>query len=259
MRRLDHALQDTTRLQFPIPGREPPEGLLTMKTDLSGFFELIATIGRNEALLLLVVRAYRVRDGLLDVYVNDLAWTLRTSNRTILAWLDKLVARGLVVYTVKPFPLITETIDRVQVEIVGQRASRLFEARARQDLPTHWIPTVLPLHGRVTFTVFLFHVWREVHQPSFHIDELVTATRLRNRWHARWHLWRLRRRRLLVRRPDGLGLLLVRDPPPPTRFQRLRLRYLSIPHLRRSLVHITLLAAAVALLLALLFLLPHAP
>jgi hypothetical protein len=48
--------------------------------------------------------------------------------------------------------------------------------------------------------------------------------------------------------------MVVHDPKPPTRAERLRLRYLAIPHLRRSLVHLAVLAGALASLLILLWL-----
>lgn len=249
MQRPDHALQDTTRLQFPLPGREPPEGLLLMKTDLGAFFRLVATVGRDEALLLLVIRALRIRDGLLDVYVNDLAWILRTRNRAVLGWLDRLVEARLVVYTVKALPIVRSTIDRVQVEIASSGGGAPYAVMA--DLPTHWFVQVLPLVGRTTFAVYLYALSRETHDGVLLLSDLASAVRLRGRLHAQVHLGRLRRQRLLVRDPDGNDVLA--DPPPPTRRQRLQLRFLALPFLRRSLAHLlvlalTLLALGVALL-----------
>lgn len=245
MQRPDHALQDTTRLQFPIPGREPPEGLLLMKTDLAAFFRLIETVGRDEALLLLVIRALRVRDGLLDVYVNDLAWMMRTRNRTVLAWLDRLVAHRLVVYTVKTLPIVTRTIDRVQVEIAERVPSAPFVAMA--DLPTHWFVHVLPIVGRTTFAVYLYALSRETHDGVLLVEDLVTVIGLRGRLHAHLHLRRLRRHGLLLR--DEVGNDIVADPPPPTRLRRLQMRFLALPFLRRSLAHLVVLVVVLLLLL----------
>jgi hypothetical protein len=250
MQRPDHALQDATRLEFPVPGREPPEGLLLMTTDLGAFFRLVATVGRDEALLLLVIRALRIRDGLLDVSVNDLAWILRTRNRAVLGWLDRLVAERLVVYTVKALPIIRRTIDRVQVEIV-ESSSAAYAVMA--DVPTHWFVQVLPLVGRTTFVVYLYALSRESRDGVLLVAELATAVRLRGRFHAHLHLGRLRRRGLLVRDADGNDVLS--DPPPPTRLRRLQLRFLALPFLRRSLAHLFVLGSALLLLVVLLVLL----
>jgi len=244
MQRPDHALQDTTRLEFPLPGREPPEGLLLMKTDLGAFFRLIATVGRDEALLLLVIRALRIRDGLLDVSVNDLAWILRTRNRAVLGWLDRLVAERLVVYTVKALPIIRQTIDRVQVEIVTSTTSAPYVTMI--DLPTHWFLQVLPLVGRTTFAVYLYALSRESHDGLLLVADLVATTRLRGRFHAHLHLRRLRQHGLLVR--DTNGMEVISDPPPPTRRERLQLRFLALPFLRRSLAHLLVLTVALLLL-----------
>jgi len=103
MSRLDHALQDDTRLQFPSPRGEPPEGLIVIATDLGTFFALVQRLGRNEALLLLLIRALRARNGFLELRVNDLAWMMRTSNRKVIRWLDRLVGHEIIVYTVHDF------------------------------------------------------------------------------------------------------------------------------------------------------------
>jgi len=69
-----------------------------------------------------------------------------------------------------------------------------------------------------------------------HVDHLTESVRLRGRLHAVWHLRKLRKHGVLVIGSEGTFVL--RDPPPPTDFQRLLLRYLAIPNLRRSLAHI---------------------
>jgi hypothetical protein len=75
--------------------------------------------------------------------------------------------------------------------------------------------------------------------------------KLRGRFHARWHLRKLEGRALLTRHSEHGGLVVL-DPTPPTRAERLRLRFLAIPHLRRSLVHLAVLAGCVLLLVLLL-------
>lgn len=248
--RPDHPLQDSTRLRFLTPRPEPPEGISTVRADLSAFFVVVDRVGRNEALLLLLAKALRQRTGLLALRVNDLAWMLRVSNRRVIHWLDRLTRSGHVIYHVEDL----WGIDTVLVEIVAGVQSHRYERTVQQDLPTHWFVQVLPLVGRTTFTVYLYLLWCEPHRSESHVDHLVGMVKLAGRIHARWHLQKLARRALLARHPEHGGIV-VADPAPPTRFERLLLRYLAIPFLRRSLVHVALLAAAVlalALLLALL-------
>jgi hypothetical protein len=242
--RPDHALQDDTRLRFVTPRSEPPEGVSTVRADLSAFFIVVDRVGRNEALLLLLTKALRQRTGLLALRVNDLAWMLRVSNRSVIRWLDRLVQSGHVVYHVEDL----WGIDTVLVEIVaGDVEPHRYDRAVHQELPTHWFVQVLPLVGRTTFTVYLYLLWCEPHRPGTHIDHLRESVKLFSRPHARWHLRKLRRRALLARHREHGGLV-VRDPTPPTQSERLRLRFLAIPHLRRSLVQLAVLAGAVFVL-----------
>lgn len=246
--RPDHALQDATRLRFLVPRPDPGEGLTVVRADLSAFFVVIERVGRNEALLLLLAKALRQRTGLLNLRVNDLAWILRVPNRRVIRWLDRLVRQGLVVYHVEDL----WGIDTVVVEIVGmpQTDALRFTHASHADLPTHWFVQVLPLIGRTTFAVFLYFLWCEMQRPETHIDHLADIVRLRGRLHAQWHVRRLRARRLLVSHPEH-GVI-VSDPPPPSRRERLLLRFLAVPFLRRTLAHVGLLAFLVFVLLALL-------
>jgi|GEM_PF-672538 len=255
--RPDHALQDNTRLRFVTPRPEPAEGVSTVRADLSAFFVIVGRVGRNEALLLLLTKALRQRTGLLALRVNDLAWMLRVSNRHVIHWLDRLVRERLVVYHVEDF----WGVDTVIVEIVGGIVvSNSFEREVHSDLPTHWFVQVLPIIGRTTFTVFLYFLWCEPQRADTHLDHLVETAALRSRAHANFHLRRLRANGLLM--PNPSGGLVVRDPEPPTRLQRLQLRFLAIPSLRRSLVHLSILTfvlIAIAVLLWLLHAAPHLP
>jgi hypothetical protein len=142
----------------------------------------------------------------------------------------------------------------VLVEIVGGVQSRHYERTVQQDLPTHWFVQVLPLVGRTTFTVYLYLLWCEPHRTESHVDHLAGMVKLRGRAHARWHLRKLARRALLVKHPEHGGIV-VSDPAPPTRFERLLLRYLAIPFLRRALVHLAVLATAILVLVLFLALL----
>jgi hypothetical protein len=248
--RPDHALQDNTRIRFVTPRPEPPEGISVVRADLSAFFVVVDRVGRDEALLLLLTKALRQRTGLLALRVNDLAWILRVSNRRVIRWLDRLVKSGHVVYHVEDL----WGIDTVLVEIVaGGVASHHYERTVHQELPTHWFVQVLPLVGRTTFAVYLYLLWCEPHRPNTHLTHLAETVKLLGGLHARWHLRKLRRRSLLTRHAEHGGLVVV-DPRPPSRFERLLLRYLAIPFLRRSLVHLAVLAAWVVALLILLLL-----
>jgi hypothetical protein len=252
--RPDHALQDETRLRFVTPRPEPAEGVSTVRADLSAFFVIVGRVGRNEALLLLLTKALRQRTGLLALRVNDLAWMLRVSNRSVIRWLDRLVRERLVVYHVEDF----WGVDTVIVEIVGgMGASNAFERTIHSDLPTHWFVQVLPIIGRTTFTVFLYFLWCEPQRRETHIDHLVETAALRGRAHATFHLRRLDAHGLLVRNPSG-GFI-VRDPEPPTRLQRLQLRFLAVPSLRRSLAHLAVLAVVLLTIATLLWFLHAAP
>ncbi len=252
--RPDHALQDTTRIRFLVPRAEPPEGLATVTADLTAFFVVVGSVGRDEALLLLLVRALRQRTGLLAFRVNDLAWMLRVTNRQVIRSLDRLVRQRLVVYHVEDF----WGVDTVIVEIVGGiSAAHSFERTVHAALPTHWFVQVLPIVGRTTFTVFLYFLWCEPHRPETHVDHLVEMAALRGRLHAAWHLRRLHRHGLLI--AGANGGFTVRDPDPPTRFQRVQLRFLAVPMLRRSLAQLAGLCVLLLTFAALLMLMHAYP
>jgi hypothetical protein len=255
MSRPDHALQDETRFRFLAPHAAPPEGLATVSVDLAAFFALVAKVGRDEALLLLLVRALRQRSGSFVLKVHDLAWMLRVSERRVIRWLDRLTRARLVVYHVED----VWGIDSVAVEVADSSTNGPFVARIRHELPSHWFVHVLPLVGRTTFTVYLYFHSAEEGVPEVHLDHIVGAVRLRGRWHARLHIARLRRAALLRVDEQDARVLLLSDPPPPDRFARLRLRFRAIPHLRRSLVQIAAIVvctAAVGVALLLLHSLP---
>jgi len=249
----DLALREETDLIFRHPRHEPPEGLVLVKADLTAFFALVEVVGRNEALLLLLVKALRTRYGPFRLRVYDLAWRMRVGHHRVIRWLDRLVAARLVVYTLQD---LFER-DTVEVEIVAATATALFAPHQRQELPTHWFEHVLPLLGRTTFTVFLYLLANE-ERGAFHIDLLVSAARLRGRCEARQHLRRLRTHGVLAATTSGKGWV-VHDPPPPSRFQQLRLRFLRQPYLRRACLQIAALLLALGLLLLGLVILHRTP
>lgn len=261
MFRPDHALKDDTRLRFLAPRAPMPEGMSVVAVDLAAFFTLVERFGRDEALLLLAVKALRQRTGLLALRMNDLAWMLRSTNRRVTRWLDRLVGHRAIVYHLEDL----WGIDTVMVEVIvppfeTAPASVDEHGAKHHELPTHWFVQVLPRLGRTTFVVYLYllarETWDDEDGAGFRIGDIVARARLWSRLHAHFHLRRLRKAALVQPHGRGRGFVLT-DPPPPTRMQRLLLRYRAIPFLRRALFHLVLLVLLLAGLVATLLLLPR--
>jgi len=233
------------RIRFLAPHAAASEGLSVIDVDLAAFFVVVAEVGRDEALLLLLIRALRQRSASFALRVHDLAWMLRASNGHVVAWLDRLTRHRRVVYQFEDL----WGVETVAVEIHVDPAASPYVVH-RHTLPTSWFFT-LPLLGRKTFTCFLFLLSRESHEGLVRSRDLARAVRLRGPIHATWHLRKLHRHGLLARHPET-GAIVLRDPPPPTRVQRLRLRFLAHPTLRRALRGLgsLLLLAAFAVTLA---------
>lgn len=263
MFRPDHALKEDTRLRFLTPRAPMPEGVSVVPVDLAAFFVLVERLGRDEALLLLTVKALRQRTGVLALRMNDLAWMLRSTNRRITRWLDRLVRDGAVVYHIEDL----WGIDTVMVELIvppfehSPVTSARYEGAKHHELPTHWFVQVLPRVGRTTFVVYLYLLARETQRDDdagFRMQEVVRRAKLWTRLHAGLHLRRLRKHALITRHPSGSGFVLS-DPPPPTRWQRLLLRYRAIPFLRRAFFHVGLLLLVLAGLLWIIFAISSTP
>src|SRR5688572_8794527 len=86
----DDLREPEPRIRFLAPHAAAPEGLSIIDVDLAAFFVIVAEVGRDEALLLLLIRALRQRSGSFALRVHDLAWMLRASNRHVVRWLDRL-------------------------------------------------------------------------------------------------------------------------------------------------------------------------
>ena len=244
---------DTVRFRVLAPHEPPVEGLSMLTADLGAFFVVVGRVGRDEALLLLVIRALRQRRRERGLRLHDLAWTLRASEGGVYRWLDRLTHHGLVVYQVEE----GNNVETVTIELTADEAASTWVARSH-DLPSHWFVQTLPLLGRTTFTVFLFLLSRDTHEGLARIDDIVTHARLRGRLHAHWHLRRLYAHAILALHPSN-GSVVVRDPSPPTAFQRLRLRLLALPFLQPARQQIVWLVLAVLLLIVLLALISHVP
>jgi hypothetical protein len=244
---------DTVRFRVLAPQPPPVEGLSTVTTDLGAFFVIVGRVGRDEALLLLLIRALRQRRTERGLRLQDLAWVLRASEGGVSRWLDRLTHHGLLVYQVEE----GSGVETVTVELAPEEGASAWVVRSH-ELPSHWFVQTLPLLGRATFSVFLFLLSRDTHEGLARIDDIVTNVRLRGRLHAHWHLRRLQAHALLSPHPSN-GSLVVRDPSPPTASERLRLRLLALPFLRRARKQIVRLALSVVLLLVLLVLASRVP
>lgn len=237
---------DTVRFRVLAPQQPPVEGFSMVTTDLGAFFVVVGRVGRDEALLLLLIRALRQRRGERGLRLHDLAWVLRASEGGVYRWLDRLTHHGLVVYQVEE----GNSVETVIVEVAAEEAASAWVTRTH-ELPSHWFVQTLPILGRTTFAVFLFLLSRDTHEGLARIDDIVTSVRLRGRLHAQWHLRKLHAHAILAPHPSN-GSLVVRDPSPPTASQRLRLRLLALPFFRRARAQIAHLALAVLLLVLLL-------
>lgn len=245
----DEAHRDPT-LRVLAPHPAPNEGRSIVRADLGAFFVVVREVGRDEALLLLLVRALRQRSGFDALALHDLAWMLRASHGRVLSWFDRLTRHGRVEYVIEE-RAGTETVF---VEMVRDGADAPFATH--HDLPTTWFVQTLPLLGSTTFTVFLFVLSRDAHEGLLRAEDVAQAVRLRHRRHAEQHLDRLKRHGILAVHPETYALTVV-DPPPLGIRQRVRLRLLALPYLAGAKRQIVLLLLGIALLLALLFLTPR--
>lgn len=240
------SLESDPTVRILAPHAAPADGRSTVRTDLGAFFVVVRDVGRDEALLLLLVRALRQRYGFDRVAMHDLAWMLRATNGRVIAWLDRLTRHGRVDYNVEE----RGGAETVFVEIVQDADTAHFATH--HDLPTTWFVQTLPLLGRTTFTVFLFVLSRDAHDGLLRAMDLARAVRLPHRHHAARHLARLRRHGILARHPTTHVLTVV-DPPPLSPGERVRLRLLALPYLngatRRLLFAVIVLAMLITVLL----------
>jgi hypothetical protein len=249
-------MPDTTRIPLFVltPRPEPPPGVTHVSVDLTAFFAVLARVGNDPALLLLTIRALRVRMSML-LAIHELAWILRARPRQVMRWLERLSAARLVVYDLSsPFgrdAFLIEILEEPTLPDPPREAFAAAELRREHALPTHWFLHVLPRIGRTTFLVYLYLLRAE--QSAYavvHPSRLAGDLRLRSERHGLRHVRRLRRHGLVRRGGVRHGLTIV-DPPPPTRMQRLLLRLVTLGLWPRFLGELLLYAT---LLLALLLL-----
>jgi len=247
---------DTTPLLVVAPRREPPEGATTIAVNLMHFFALVTRIGRDPALLLLTIRATRVRTA--SLYgLQELAWMLRARHREVRAWLDHLSRERLVTYQLTEF----YGRDAMLLEILSEPVIPPPPREAQWDvpvgrhiehaLPAFWFTTTLPLVGRTAFLVYLLLRRAEMDDAAVvHTDGIAEALGLPSGRHGRRHLRHLGRHGLVGHDRRRRALIVV-DPPPPTRWQRLKLRLLELgfwPRLHLDFVIAAVLIAALVTL-----------
>ncbi len=253
---------EETRLHFLVPRYMPPEGVSVLPIDLTAFFVTVRRVGRNPGLLLLTMRALRQRTGFSSVRIGDLSWILRTTGFTVGRWLEQLSRHGLVVYDLTG----GSARDAVVVEIVTESpdlsagtGTPAASGPAHHELPTHWFVHVLPRVGRTTFLVYLRLLAFEGTadgRPVLVVEHLASDLGLLGTMHARLHLRRLRRHRLLREGRDG-GLVVL-DPPPLGLVARVFLRLRAASLVPRSVGwRLVLLLAVLVPLAVLAYLLTH--
>ena len=202
-----------------------------MTADLHAFFAVLARVGNDPALLLLTIRALRVRMSML-LAIHELAWILRARPRQVISWLDRLSAARLVVYDLSS-PLgrdafLIEILEEPKLPDPPREAFSTSAPRREHVLPTHWFLHALPRLGRTTVLVYLYLLRAETTEFAVvHLSRLASDLRLNNERHAIRHLRRLRRHGFVRRGHTRHGLTVV-DPPPPTRWQRLVLRLVTL-------------------------------
>ncbi len=226
-------MSDTTRTPVFVlsPRTEPPPGVTHVTVDLHAFFAVLARVGNDPALLLLTIRALRVRMSML-LAVHELAWILRARPRQVISWLDRLSAARLVVYDLSsPFgrdAFLIEILEEPKLPDPPKDEFAAVVPRREHVLPTHWFLHALPQLGRTTFLVYLYLLRAEATELAVvHPSRLASDLRLGGERHGIRHLRRLRRHGFVKRGLSRLGLTVV-DPPPPTRWQRLLLRLVTL-------------------------------
>lgn len=201
----------------------PSDGVTTVRVDLAAFFNAVPQVGRDPALLLLTIRALRQRAGA-TLQLDDLVWVMGAGPRRIRAWLDRLAAAGQLVYDVTDGATeieLPEPLPPTWTDVQPPHIPLQFE------LPTHWFIHVLPRLGRTTFTAYLYLLRRDglTAPATMSVGSLAQDAGLGTTFHARWHLWRLRRYGL-VALDRKAETLVVMDPPPLTPAARRWLRQL---------------------------------
>jgi hypothetical protein len=213
------------RLGFVGPAREAPPGVAAIRVDLRAFFEEVAVLGPEPSVLLLALRALRLREPGGVVAVDELAWMLVADPAAILGWIERLSqARKLVYERRGHHALLVELVaapgDVSRLPLTGPVGPPM-------DLPTYLFTQVLPRARAPAFLTYLALLAEEdgdAPRPQVTEEYLRRRVSARSLLQIRFALWQLARMGLIRRTRSGRGLLVL-DPPPLTRWNR---RYLQL-------------------------------
>lgn len=220
---------DPPRLWFLTARPEAPDGVATVNVHLPTFFLTLRRAGPDPGLLLLTLRALRLRASLEPLRLSDLTWVLLATRGEVLGWLERLSRARLVVYDRRGAD------DALVVEVVSAPPSPAdwpVDGAAvpapPHELPTHWFVQVLPRLGRRSFLIYLYLLSREgapQERTRVLVRQVAEAVGLRWVLAVHYHLGRLQRHGLVRRTRSGRGLIVL-DPPPLTHWGRVRLQLL---------------------------------
>jgi len=213
------------RIAFLAPVREAATGVATIRVDLAAFFDDVAALGAEPCVLLLALRALRLREPGGVVALDELAWMCVADEAAVLGWIERLSQARRLVYERRgpralPIELVAGVADPSHGPFTGT-------VGPPGEIPTYIFTQVLP---RARVTAFLLYLALLAEEDSARPLPRVTEAFLQHRIAARsllrvrFELWRLTRMRLIRRTRSGRGLLVL-DPPPLTRWNR---RYLQL-------------------------------
>jgi len=259
-------MRDLIALRFLGPSGPPPEGQSVVPVDLSAFPLLVGRVGLDAALLLLLLRAVRVRAGAGHATLHALAWPLGQSERRVRSGVDALARADLIAYTWER----TRTGDGIVFEFPSQTPlhppTRAWPPSAARihALPTIWFVQALPLLGRDAFGLYLAllaHESARRTRTNLRMSGVAASIGIVGVHRVRRATRRLARRGVLRVESGGnaFALASLHEPLPPTPRERRLLRLLAIPFLPAALRELVRLAAALlAAVLVLLTLALHA-
>lgn len=240
------------RLGFLSPARESAPGLATIRVDLRRFFDEVARLGPEASVMLLALRALRLREpgGVVDI--DQLAWMLVADPATVLGWMERLSQAGKLVYERRgPRALVVELIGAVADPSIGPLTGKVGPPR---EIPTYLFTQVLPRARVSAFLLYLALLAEEdgvAPRPRVTEEVLRREASVRSVRRVRFELWRLTRMRLIRRTRSGRGLLVC-DPPPLSPWNRRYLQLLQWGY--RPLPWRRIVVASIAIALVLLIL-----
>ena len=218
-------MRDETSLALSRLRPEKPLGLPAVSVDLGSFLATAREVGTDAGLLLLTARALTMRRSG-PVAVTELCWVLRATRRSIRRWLNALERSGLAVWHDEGGLL---RLDVASMETERTLFSPDDAPGVVHRIPTFWFVRTLPLVGRRAFLVYLYLRSRERAAgltAPLTLGMVARACALPAPRHAARALRRLRWAGL-VAPAGGHGRLMLTDPPPLKRWERLVLSWMA--------------------------------